>query len=113
MNDGPEPLADRFRERKVLVTGAASGIGRACVRRFLAEGAEVALVDRDHSRLVSARETLAPSERAFPIPFDVCDSAAIEDGVARAAEVMGGIDGVVNSAGIDLYRPFERVRRDD
>ena len=97
----------------MLVTGAATGIGLACTRRFLDEGAQVAMVDRDAERLSSARESLAPSDRAFAMTFDVTDGAALREGVAEAARRMGGIDGVVNNAGIDLHRPFADVEASD
>ena len=97
----------------MLVTGAATGIGLACTRRFLDEGAQVAMVDRDAERLSSARESLAPSDRAFAMTFDVTDGAALREGVPEAARRMGGIDGVVNNAGIDLHRPFADVEASD
>ena len=106
-------MAGRLKGRRALVTGAASGIGRACARRFLAEGARVTLADRDRPRLAGALEELASSGRAFSIVLDVADGAAAGEGVARAARVMGGIDALVNNAGVDLHRPFEQVRPEE
>ena len=97
----------------MLVTGAAAGIGLACTRRFVAEGARVAMVDRDAERLTSARDSLAPPDRAFAIALDVSDGAAVREGVAEAARRMGGIDGIVNNAGIDMHRPFAEVGASD
>ena len=91
------------------MTGAAAGIGRACARRFLAEGAQVALVDRDTERLARTRASLVPAERACCLVLDVSDGAAVRNGVAEAARLMGGLDGIVNNAGIDLHRPFAEV----
>lgn len=102
-------MAPRLSGRRVLVTGAAAGIGLACTRRLLAEGAAVAMVDRDAGRLSSTRDSLPSSDRAFAIPFDVTDSGAVREGVADAARRLGGIDGVVNNAGIDMHRPFMDV----
>lgn len=85
----------RLSGRRILVTGGASGIGRAIGRRFAEEGAKVALLDR------------APIPDAeVAIRCDLMDQAAIAPAVARAAEAMGGLDGVVNSAGLDLMRPL-------
>ena len=106
-------MAPRLSGRRVLVTGAAAGIGLACTRRFLAEGARVAMVDRDAERLTSARDSLAPPDRAFAIALDVSDGAAVREGVAEAARRMGGIDGIVNNAGIDMHRPFAEVGASD
>ena len=102
-------MAPRLSGRRVLVTGAAAGIGLACTRRLLAEGAAVTMVDRDAQRLSSARDSLPSSDRAFAIPFDVTDDGAVREGVTDAARFMAGIDGVVNNAGIDMHRPFMEV----
>ena len=93
----------------MLVTGAAAGIGLACARRFLVEGAQVTMVDRDARRLANARDSLAPSDRTFAIALDVADGAAVREGVGDAARRMGGIDGIVNNAGMDMHRPFAEV----
>ena len=106
-------MAPRLSGRRVLVTGAAAGIGLACTRRFLAEGAQVAMVDRDAERLSSARDSLAPPDRAFAIDFDVSDAGAVREGVAESARRLGGIDSVVNNAGIDMHRPFMEVGASD
>ena len=97
----------------MLVTGAAAGIGLACTRRFLAEGAQVAMVDHDSERLSGARESLALSDRAITIALDVSDTAMVREGVAEAVRRMGGIDSVVNNAGIDMHRPFADVDASD
>jgi NAD(P)-dependent dehydrogenase (short-subunit alcohol dehydrogenase family) len=91
----------RLAGRRVLVTGAASGIGRAVARRFAAEGARVALLDRDAVGLA-----VLDIADAAGIPCDLLDAAAIAPAVERAAAALGGLDGVVNSAGVDLMRPL-------
>ena len=95
----------RLAGRRVLVTGAASGIGLAIARLFRREGASVAMLDRDESRLKEA----AGMEGAIPLPCDVADERQVREAVDRAVAVLGGLDGVVNSAGIDLMRPFEEM----
>jgi NAD(P)-dependent dehydrogenase (short-subunit alcohol dehydrogenase family) len=94
----------RLGGRRVLVTGAASGIGLAIAQLFHREGARVALLDRDRARLEKAAVDGAPT-----LVCDVADERQVRDAVGRAAAALGGIDGVVNSAGIDLMRPFERM----
>ncbi len=92
----------RIKGRRILVTGAASGIGRAIAAMFIAEGAVVAMLDRDAGRLeAEAAKLAAPS-----FACDVSDEAQVNAAVAAAATSLGGLDGVVNSAGIDLMRPF-------
>ncbi len=84
--------------RHILITGAASGIGRACAALFQAKGARVALLDRDEAVMAAARAIPG----AHGAVADVADSGAVDRAVADAAREMGGIDGVVNGAGCDL-----------
>jgi len=94
----------RLAGRRVLVTGAASGIGLAIARLFRQEGAAVAMLDRDEARLAKARV-----DGAATVTCDVADERAVRAGVAQAVSALGGLDGIVNSAGIDLMRPFEQM----
>lgn len=94
-----KPAADRnrrFEGRRIYVTGAASGIGLATARLLAEQGAALALVDVDAAKLeAAARET-----GGMALPVDLRDGEAIDRSVAQAAEAMGGIDGVVNCAGV-------------
>jgi NAD(P)-dependent dehydrogenase (short-subunit alcohol dehydrogenase family) len=83
-----------------LITGGASGIGFATARRLLEAGWKVAAVDRDEKALASLSGALGPPSRIFTSVLDVTEEAAAEKVVALAAEALGGLDGVVNSAGI-------------
>ncbi|WP_028061241.1 SDR family NAD(P)-dependent oxidoreductase [Candidatus Solirubrobacter pratensis] len=76
---------------KALVTGGASGIGRAAAELLLERGASVAVLDRDVSG--------APAG-ALALQADVTDDAAVRSAVARAAEELGGLDVLVNNAGV-------------
>ncbi len=97
----------RLEGRRVLVTGAASGIGRATAELFAREGAALALVDRDAAGLETARVACqGPAGRYLALPADVGAAAEVERAVAEAARVLGGLDGVVNSAGVDLLAPL-------
>jgi NADP-dependent 3-hydroxy acid dehydrogenase YdfG len=89
----------RLRGRRVLVTGASSGIGWATCRRLAEEGAQVAGLARREAAL----EELAAETGVVPAPADVTDADAAAAAVARAAGALGGLDAVVNAAG--LVRP--------
>lgn len=84
-------MAAEFEGLAAVVTGGASGIGEATVRRLLASGARVAVLD--------LRPENAP-DGAVGIQCDVGDSASVRTAVAQAAQALGGIDIVVNNAGI-------------
>lgn len=80
--------------RRIIVTGAASGIGRATAGLFAAEGAAVAWMDRDAAGLDRA------AGDGLKIVADQTDQAAVAAGVDKAAAALGGLDAVVNAAGI-------------
>ncbi|MEW6210406.1 MAG: glucose 1-dehydrogenase [Acidobacteriota bacterium] len=88
-----------MKDKKVIITGASSGIGRATAELFLSEGASVALLGRRESAL---KET-ARSQRegkAFVIAADLAREEESLSAFNRAVELMGGLDVMVNSAGI-------------
>ena len=97
-------VAGRLAGRRVLVTGAASGIGRSVAELFLAAGAQVALLDRQPPQPVANA-----GERALHLSADITDADAVAAAVAQAAEAFGGLDGLVNSAGIANTDPAARV----
>ena len=94
------------RSERVIVTGASSGIGRDLARRFVAEGARVIINGRDADRLERVRAELDAPDRVIAVAGHVGDPAT----GARLAEVArqrwGGIDVLVNNAGIFAARPF-------
>jgi NAD(P)-dependent dehydrogenase (short-subunit alcohol dehydrogenase family) len=83
---------------RALVTGAASGIGRATAILLAGRGAAVACLDVNADGL--AETAAAIGERALPIPCDVTDLAAVEIAVSQAAADLGGLDAVANVAGV-------------
>lgn len=86
----------RLQGRRIVITGAASGIGRATAQLFAAEGAALTLLDRNAKDLAQvAQETGAHGFEA-----DVTDEASVASAIERGARAMGGIDGVVNAAGV-------------
>jgi len=92
--------------RTALITGGASGFGFAVAERLTAAGASVAIADVNEASVNAAADRLGG---ALPIVMDVTDRAAVVAGVARAADAMGGLDTLVNSAGVFEFRSFEEI----
>lgn len=91
--------------RQLIVSGGASGIGLAVARMAVARGARVALLDRDTAALAEAVRLLG--EAALALECDVSDAPAVRTAVDRAAQWLGGVDALVNSAGIDALKSLE------
>ncbi|HJS78848.1 MAG TPA: SDR family oxidoreductase [Burkholderiales bacterium] len=85
-----------LKDKKVLITGGSKGIGLACAKAFIAEGAKVALVSRSEDNLEKARDNL---KTAYTIAADLTDAAAAAAMVERVEKEFGPIDVLVNSAG--------------
>ncbi|MEN0001621.1 MAG: SDR family oxidoreductase, partial [Pseudomonadota bacterium] len=86
-------------EKTVLITGAARGIGLATVRRFLDEGWNVVGIDNRGDELLQAFADLK-SNRARPLVCDVAYPDQVTDNVAQAVTLFGGLNALVNNAGI-------------
>ncbi|SDS08961.1 Short-chain dehydrogenase [Nocardioides scoriae] len=97
--------------RRVLVTGASSGIGRATAHRLATEGARLVLVSRSVEVLEEvAREcTARGAAEVLVVPADVGDHAAVDAALATAVAAYDGIDGVVHAAGVAAYGRFQDV----
>jgi NAD(P)-dependent dehydrogenase (short-subunit alcohol dehydrogenase family) len=89
---------------RVLITGATSGLGAAMAAALLDAGAEVVITGRGLERAAQAAADLANRHggRAVGIGLDVRDDKQIADGVARALDTLGGLDVLVNNAGIGM-----------
>jgi meso-butanediol dehydrogenase/(S,S)-butanediol dehydrogenase/diacetyl reductase len=92
-------MAERFKGKIVIVTGSASGIGEATARRFVVEGAKVALVDRNKDSLEKVAKSL-PADRVMVQAADVSDSRAVDGMVAAVVDRFGRLDVIVNNAGV-------------
>ncbi|MFJ5653424.1 bifunctional aldolase/short-chain dehydrogenase [Streptomyces microflavus] len=100
------PKAKPLATRVALVTGAGSGIGRAIARRLVAEGACVVVADLDAASGAAVVEELGGPDRAVAVPVDVTSEAQVVDAFKAAALAFGGVDLVVNNAGISISRPL-------
>ena len=98
-------MPKRLDGRRALVTGAGNGIGAEIARRFAAEGAACALLDIDASRTAA----IAAETGGHAIGCDVADPANIGEAVDAAIAKLGGLDIVVNCAGILVRQPFETI----
>ncbi|HET9872307.1 MAG TPA: bifunctional aldolase/short-chain dehydrogenase [Propionibacteriaceae bacterium] len=96
----PKPLASRI----ALVTGAASGIGRAIAIRLAAEGACVVVADLDAEKARAAAAEIGNTDVAIGIAANVADEAAVQAGIDTAVLAFGGLDLVVNNAGLSLSK---------
>lgn len=87
-----------------LVTGAASGIGRAIAEAYARAGAKVAVADIDAGKAADAAHAMGPA--AIGLAMDVADEAQVEEGFARTARELGPVDILVSNAGIQIIAPL-------
>jgi rhamnulose-1-phosphate aldolase/alcohol dehydrogenase len=98
----PKPLATRV----ALVTGAGSGIGRAVAHRLAAEGACVVVADRDAESAGTVAAELGGPDSAIAVVVDVTDEDQVAAAMTAASLAFGGIDLVVNNAGLSISKPL-------
>lgn len=103
-------MARRLEGRRIVVTGAASGIGAAVARLAAAEGATVACFDRDGDGAAALAASLALAGHSQQV--DVTDPEALGRAFEAAAMALGGIDGLVNSAGVVSLGPIVEMSID-
>ncbi len=97
-------MSGRLAGKRALITGGASGIGLAIARAFAREGAMVAIVDLDRARAeASADELTATGATAVAIGANISDEGEVARAVESAAAALGGLDVVVNNAGIAAF----------
>jgi len=111
----PSSGASRFQNKTAVITGAASGIGRATALRLAAEGANIVGVDLAEdglSDLAAAVQTLG--QHCEKIAGSVADLGVIARAIARAVDALGGLDCLVNNAGVGgPMRPFDSIKPEE
>ena len=99
----------RMKDKVAIVTGAASGLGRAIAERYVAEGARVCIADirgaDDAAR--------ALGRNAVGVTMDVTDEKQVDDGIARCVEKLGGVDVLVSNAGVQHIAPLVDLKLSD
>jgi rhamnulose-1-phosphate aldolase/alcohol dehydrogenase len=105
----PKPLATRV----ALVTGGGSGIGRATAQRLAAEGACVVIADRDGDAAAAVAGDIGPADVAIAATTDVTDEASVARAFTAAALAFGGVDLVVNNAGLSISKPLAETTAAD
>ena len=105
----PKPLATRI----AFVTGAASGIGKAIAERLAAEGACVVVADLDLDKARAVASEIGSTDVAIGVAANVADEAAVQAALNEAVLAFGGVDIVVNNAGLSLSKSlFETTEAD-
>lgn len=102
----------RFEGKTAVITGASSGIGESCARKFVAEGARVVLAARSAEPLQRLADELG-TDVALAAPTDVSDPAACERLLEQAKSRFGSIDVLVNNAGRNTRGPLEELPMDE
>jgi rhamnulose-1-phosphate aldolase/alcohol dehydrogenase len=105
----PKPLATRI----AFVTGAGSGIGRAIAHRLATEGACVVVADVDADAAARVADEIGGRDVAIPAAADVTDAAQVAAAMAEGILAFGGIDLVVNNAGLSISKPLLETTEDD
>ena len=114
MDNTTEVIHAELRGQAVVITGGAKGIGYSTAQAFARQGARVALLDMDAGALDAAVAALAADgAQAMAVQASVTDADAVERAFARVAETWGGIDVLVNNAGISANKPTLEVTVDE
>lgn len=103
-----------LKDKVVLITGAASGIGKALAAAFAAAGARVVIADlRDEDARAAAEELNRSGRRALGIAMDVTSEEQVERGTQQAIASFGGLDILISNAGIQIVAPLEELSFSD
>src|SRR5204862_7462141 len=105
---------ERAMKHIVVITGASAGVGRATVRAFARQGADIGLLARGTDGLEAARrEVEAEGGRALVLPADVADADQIEAAATRVERELGPIDVWVNNAMVSVFSAVKELQADD
>jgi NAD(P)-dependent dehydrogenase (short-subunit alcohol dehydrogenase family) len=107
------PKPARHAGRIALVTGAASGIGRSIAEQLAAEGACVVLADLNAAKAVEVAGEIGSTDQAVGVALDVSDDDSVRLAVAAAVMAFGGLDLVVNNAGLSISAPLLQTSEAD
>jgi NAD(P)-dependent dehydrogenase (short-subunit alcohol dehydrogenase family) len=102
-----------FERKVVLIFGGSRGLGLVIARELAAEGAHLVLSARDEEELERARAEIAEHSHVVVVPCDIRDRQQVESAVAKTVERFGGIDVLINDAGVMKVGPFEHMTLDD
>ena len=100
--------------KRTLITGGAGSLGTLISKAFAERGADVTIQDLNQERLDEVRKAItAGSGKVFSIAADLSDPAECSRVVSEANQLMGGLDIVINTAGINRRKPISEVTEDD
>ena len=100
-------------QRRVLITGGASGFGLAIAEVLLAQRARIAIGDINSERLQEAAQHLGNTDDVLPLELDVTSPVSVRAAVAACQETFGGLDTLINSAGVIHFAPLAEIREED
>jgi NAD(P)-dependent dehydrogenase (short-subunit alcohol dehydrogenase family) len=107
-------MSDHARKQTVVVTGASAGVGRAVVREFAKQGAQIGLLSRGMDGLEGARADVeSRGGKALVLPVDVSDAARVEAAASDVEEHFGPIDIWINNAMVSVFSPFIEITPDE